>query len=82
MLGGRSCRETARLFVVNVTKWSQRQRAVGNPAARSVGGRRRRARLDEQGWILSRLAEEAYLTVQALTAEFKKRRLAISPSTR
>ena len=37
---GQSCRSVAKTFVVSVAsvvKWSQRQRALGSPAARKMG---------------------------------------------
>ena len=40
---GQSCRSAARTFMVSVAsvvKWSQRQRAIGSPAALKMGGRR------------------------------------------
>ena len=42
--GGRSCRETARLFaisVASVVKWTQRKRQTGSPAAKPMGRRNR-----------------------------------------
>ena len=39
---GQSCRSVAKTFMVSVAsvvKWSQRQRAVGSPAALRMGGR-------------------------------------------
>jgi transposase len=40
---GQSCRSVAKTFVVSVAsvvKWSLRQRALGSPAARKMGGHR------------------------------------------
>jgi transposase len=40
---GQTCRSVAKTFMVSVAsvvKWSQRQRAVGSPAALKMGGRR------------------------------------------
>src|ERR1700722_15168659 len=40
---GQPCRSVAKTFMVSVAsvvKWSQRQRAVGSPAALKMGGRR------------------------------------------
>jgi transposase len=40
---GQSCRSVAKTFMVSVAsvvKWSQRQRALGSPAARKMGGHR------------------------------------------
>ena len=84
MLGGRSCRETARLFgvsVASVVKWSQRHRATGSAAAKAMGGRRRPVLLGERDWLLARLAEQPDLTVRALTAELAGRGIVVSPNT-
>ena len=46
--GGRTCRETARLFevsVASVVKWSQRKRRTGSAAASPMGWRNRPLRL-------------------------------------
>src|SRR6185295_17159964 len=46
--GGRSCRETARLFgvsVASVVKWSQRKHRTGSAAASPMGWRNRPLRL-------------------------------------
>jgi transposase len=40
---GQTCRSVAKTFMVSVAsvvKWSQRQRAVGSPAALKMGGHR------------------------------------------
>lgn len=84
IVGGRSCRETARLFGVSVAsavKWSQRQRATGSAAAKPMGGRRRPVLLGEQDWLLARLAEQPDLTVRALAAELAGRGVVVSPNT-
>lgn len=84
VLGGRSCRETARVFGVSVAsavKWSQRQRATGSAAAKAMGGRRRPVLLGERDWLLARLAEQPDLTVRALAAELAGRGIVVSPNT-
>lgn len=84
VLGGRSCRETARLFGVSVAsavKWSQRHRATGSAAAKAMGGRRRPVLLGERDWLLTRLAEQPDLTVRALAAELGGRGIVVSPNT-
>ena len=84
VLGGRSCRETARLFGVSVAsavKWSQRRRATGSAAARPMGGRRRRVLVDEREWFLGRLAEQPELTVRALAGELAGRGITVGHST-
>tara|TARA_R110001606_G_scaffold119714_6_gene251150 strand:+ start:2111 stop:2533 length:423 start_codon:yes stop_codon:yes gene_type:complete len=76
VLGGRSSRETARLFGVSVAsavKWSQRLRATGSAAAKPMGGHRRRILAAEQAWILGRLKEQPDLTVRALAIELRER---------
>ena len=84
VLGGRSCRDTARLFGVSVAsavKWSQRHRATGSAAAKAMGGRRRPVLLGERDWMLTRLAEQPVLTVRALAAELAGRGIVVSPNT-
>jgi transposase len=84
VLGGRSSRETARLFGVSVAsavKWSQRLRATGSAAAHPMGGRRPRVLASEQAWMLSRLEESPDVTVRALAIELKDRGFEVSPNT-
>lgn len=84
VLGGRSCRETARLFGVSVAsavKWSQRLRTTGSAAAQPMGGRRPRVLASEQAWMLSRLEESPDVTVRALAIELKERGFEVSPNT-
>lgn len=76
VLGGRSSRETARLFGVSVAsavKWSQRLRATGSASAKPMGGHRRRILAAELLWILGRLKEQPDLTVRALAIELRER---------
>jgi transposase len=71
--GGRSCRETARLFdvsVASVVKWSQRKRRTGSAAASPMGWRNRPLRLaGERAWLLERLAAQPDLTLRAIQGE-------------
>ena len=84
VLGGRSSRETARLFGVSVAsavKWSQRLRATGSAASRPMGGHRKRVLASQQEWLLGRLAECPDLTVRVLAVELKGRGFEVSHST-
>jgi transposase len=71
--GGRSCRETARLFevsVASVVKWSQRKRRTGSAAASPMGWRNRPLLLaGERAWLLERLAAQPDLTLRAIQGE-------------
>jgi transposase len=76
VVGGRSCRETARLFgvsVASVVKWSQRFRATGSAAARPMGRPQPRSLVAERDWLLARLAEVPDLTLRAVVVELGDR---------
>ena len=78
---GQSCRLVAKTFMVSVAsvvKWSQRQRAVGSPAALKMGGRRPYLVARERDWVLSRIAEKPDLTLRALLKELADRGLVVS----
>jgi len=78
---GLSCREAARRYRVSVSsvvKWSQRQRDVGSPAARPVGGRKPYAVDGERDWVLARIAAQPDLTLRALVVELADRGLVVS----
>ena len=78
---GQSCRSVAKTFMVSVAsvvKWSQRQRAVGSPAALKMGGRRPYLVARERDWVLSRIAEKPDLTLRALLRELADRGLVVS----
>ncbi len=82
--GGQSCRTVAELFdvsVASVVKWSQRARATGSAAARSMGGKRPYLLENERGWLLGRLREKPDLTLHALLAELSERGIVISCDT-
>ena len=55
--------------VASVVKWSQRQRALGSPAALKMGGHRPYLVARERDWVLSRIAEKPDLTLRALLKE-------------
>ena len=76
VIGGRSCRETAKLFGVSVAsavKWAQRLRATGSAASRPPGRAQPRKLAAERDWILTRLAAKPDLTLRALAAELAQR---------
>jgi transposase len=78
---GQSCRLVAKMFMVSVAsvvKWSQRQRAVGSPAALKMGGHRPYLVARERDWVLARIAEKPDLTLRALLKELADRGLAVS----
>jgi len=80
--GGRSCRETARLFevsVASVVKWSQRKRRTGSAAASPMGWRNRPLRLaGERAWLLERVAAQPDVTLRGLQAELLDRGIRVS----
>jgi len=78
---GQSCRSVAKTFMVSVAsvvKWSQRQRAIGSPAALKMGGHRPYLVARERDWVLSRLVEKPDLTLRALLKELANRGLVVS----
>ena len=82
---GQSCREAARMFRVSVAsavKWSQRARQTGSAAAKPMGARPGRSKLDgERSWLLARLAEKPDLTLKALVGELRERGVAVALDT-
>ena len=80
--GGRSCRETARLFgvsVASVVKWSQRKRRTGSAAAMPMGWRNRPLLLaGERAWLLERVAARPDLTLRGLQGELEARGIRVS----
>jgi transposase len=80
--GGRSCRETARLFgvsVASVVKWSQRKRSTGSVAAKPMGWLNRPLVVSaERSWLIERLAEKPDLTLRAIQGELAARGLRAS----
>jgi transposase len=80
--GGRSCRETARLFevsVASVVKWSQRKRQTGSAAAKPLGRRDRPLiLLPEREWLLARMAAAPDLTLRGMQAELAARGVRVS----
>ena len=80
VLGGRSCREAARVFdvgVSSVVRWVQRYRARGSVAPKPVGGSRLKL-LDEREWLLARLSAEPDVTLRGLQAELAERGIVVS----
>ena len=78
---GQTCRAVAKTFMVSVAsvvKWSQRQRAVGSPAALKMGGHRPYLVARERDWVLARIAEKPDLTLRALLKELADRGLVVS----
>jgi transposase len=78
---GQSCRSVAKTLMVSVAsvvKWSQRQRAIGSPAALKMGGHRPYLVAHERDWVLSRLVEKPDLTLRALLKELADRGLVVS----
>ena len=76
---GQSCRSVAKTFMVSVAsvvKWSQRQRALGSPAALKMGGHRPYLVARER--VLSRIADKPDLTLRALLKELADRGLVVS----
>jgi transposase len=70
--GGRSVRETARLFGVSVAsavRWSQRLRQTGSAASRPMGRKQPRSLAGEREWLLGRLAAVPDVSLRALVAE-------------
>lgn len=80
--GGRTCRETARLFevsVASVVKWAQRKRRTGSAAARPMGWRNRPLiLLPEREWLLARVAAKPDLTLRGVRAELEARGVRVS----
>ena len=78
---GESCRAVAATFKVSVAsgvKWSQRFRATGSAAARTMGGNRPYALAGERDWLLGRLAEKPDVTLRALLVELAERGIEVS----
>jgi transposase len=80
--GGRSCRETARLFgvsVASVVKWSQRKRRTGSAAAKPMGRRDRPLiLLAQREWLLTRIAASPDLTLRGVQGELASRGVRVS----
>lgn len=76
VVGGRSVRETARLFGVSVAsavKWSQRLRLTGSAASRPLGRKQPRSLAGEREWLLGRLEAVPDLTLRGLVVELRDR---------
>ena len=73
--GGESCHDVAAVFDVSVSsvvKWRQRERETGTVAAKPMGGKRPFLLMGQREWLLSRIAEEPDLTLQALQNELRE----------
>jgi transposase len=84
VLSGRSGPEVAATIgvsVASVLKWPQRLRETGSAGSRPMGGYKRRVLAGEQAWMLLRLEECRYLTVQGLAVELAERDYRVSPNT-
>lgn len=57
-----------------VTKWCGREREIGTPEAKPMGGHRPWKLADEREWLMARVAEKPDLTLHALLAEPEERR--------
>jgi len=76
VVGGRSVRETARLFGVSVAsavRWSQRLRATGSAGSRPMGRQQERSLAGERAWLLGRLEAVPDLTLRGLVVELRDR---------
>ena len=57
-----------------VTKWCGREREIGTPEAKPMGGHRPWKLADERDWLMARIAEKPDLTLHALLSELEERR--------
>jgi transposase len=81
---GKSCQAVAAVFDVSVSsvvKWRQRERETGSAAAKPMGGKRPFLLAGQREWLLSRIAEEPDLTLQALLNELHERGTMVSLDT-
>ncbi len=78
---GRSCRAVARLLGLgesSVIRWVRRDRDLGSPASRPIGGRRRFALLHERDWLMARITAKPDITIRGLRAELAERGTKVS----
>ena len=78
---GQSRRAVARLLNLGeatVIRWMRRQTAIGNCAAKPMGGVRHTVLLHERDWLLARVTSVPDLTVRALRAELAARGTRVS----
>lgn len=76
VLSGGSVRSVAAAFsvsVATVVRWSQRYRARGNAAPDKMGRHRSHILDKERSWLVSRIGEEADVTLRQLVAELGDR---------
>jgi transposase len=79
--GGMSCGEAAKRFEVSASsssRWVERDREVGSPAALPMGGKRPFSLERELPWVLARMAERPDISLRLLLAELRERGVAVS----
>lgn len=64
-----------------VTKWWNRARETGSPAAKPMGGRRPLKLADAREWLLARVGEKPDLTLEALLGELEARGVVVCCDT-
>ena len=78
---GSSCRAAAKRFGVSESaaiKLMRRYRATGSLAPDKIGGHRRPILEVERDWLMSRIADQADITVRALADELAERGIVVS----
>lgn len=78
---GASCRSAAKRFGVSESaaiKLMRRYRKTGSAAPGKIGGHRRLVLADQRDWLMSRIADQADITVRALTDELAERGIVVS----
>ena len=78
---GSSCRAAAKRFGVSESaaiKLMRRYRATGSLAPDKIGGHRRPILEAERDWLMSRIADQADITVRALADELAERGIVVS----
>ena len=78
---GMSCQEAAKRFEVSPSsssRWVERDRETGSPAALPMGGKRPFSLETERPWVLARMAEKPDISLRVLLAELRERGVAVS----
>jgi transposase len=78
---GASCRSAAKRFGVSESaaiKLMRRYRKTGSAAPGKIGGHRRLVLADQRDWLMNRIADQADITVRALTDELAERGIVVS----
>lgn len=78
---GMSCQEAAERYEVSTsssTRWVERDRDSGSPAALPMGGKRPFSLERELPWVLARMAEKPDISLRALLAELRGRGIDVS----